>query len=190
MLSQKEVYLEAHESYVKGSYRNKAKIVTANGIQTLSIPLTKGKHQQKNIQAVEIANNDNWRTQHWKSLKTAYQSAPYWDDYSIDIEPLCLNESSDLWSYNLQWLNGIIDILQLDIELNKTETYLSQVENKIDLRQKILPKLKTWYSPSVRTVPYEQVFADRQSFISNACILDLLFCKGPESSLILEDMII
>jgi len=109
LLSHQKVYLEAHESYVKGSYRNKTRIVTANGIQTLSVP--------------------------------------------------------------------------------QTDSYVPKIEGKIDLRHKILPKLKTWLSPSVQTVPYEQVFADRQDFIANACILDLLFCKGPESSLILEDMI-
>ena len=189
LLSHQKVYLEAHESYVKGSYRNKTRIVTANGIQTLSVPLTKGKHQQKNIQSVEIANVENWRIQHWRSLKTAYQSAPYWDDYASDIKPLCMNDSPDLWSYNLHWLKNIIDILQLDIELDQTDSYVPKIEGKIDLRHKILPKLKTWLSPSVQTVPYEQVFADRQDFIANACILDLLFCKGPESSLILEDMI-
>jgi len=71
-----------------------------------------------------------------------------------------------------------------------TESYESNIEHNIDLRHKILPKLNTWFSSSVQTVAYEQVFADRQAFIPNACILDLLFCKGPESSLILEDMIV
>jgi len=190
MLSHKVLFLEAHESYVKGSYRNKAKIVTANGIQTLSIPLTKGKHQQKSIQHVVIAEVDNWRKQHWRSLKTAYQRAPYWDHYAMEIEPLCLNKTSSLWAYNLQWFQGIIKILKLDVVLAHTESYIKQDLDKVDLRHKILPKLETWFSPNIQTIPYEQVFTDRQAFVPNACILDLLFCKGPESSFILEDMII
>ena len=190
LLAHEKVYLEANESYIKGSYRNKAKIITANGLQVLSIPLSKGKHQQKRIQDVKIAEVNNWRSQHWKSLKTAYQSAPYWDNYEMDIRRLCLNSTSNLWSYNLQWLEGIIALLQLNISLAFTSSYKSIVENKIDYRHKILPKLDTYFSSSIQSVPYEQVFADRQSFIPNPCILDLLFCKGPESGLILEDMIV
>lgn len=189
LLHHKKVYLEAHESYVKGSYRNKSKIVTANGVQTLSVPLQKGKHQQKNIRAVAIAEGDKWRVQHWRSLKTAYQSAPYWDDYAMEIKPLCHYETELLWDYNMHWLSGIIEILGLNIQLGETANYLHTDTDKADLRQIILPKLKTWSSTKVKAVPYEQVFADRQSFTENACILDLLFCKGPETALILEDMI-
>jgi len=46
MLAHQKVHLEAQESYIKGSYRNKTRIITANGVQTLSVPLVKGKHQQ------------------------------------------------------------------------------------------------------------------------------------------------
>lgn len=189
MLLHKHVYLEANESYHKGSYRNKAKIVTANGSQLLSIPLQKGKHQQKGIKEVFIAETDDWRNQHWKSLKTAYQSAPFWEDYAPEILILQRNPASALWEYNLQFLNGIIEILQLEIRLSETLTYHKIDTDKLDLRHMILPKNESYYSGDVRSIQYEQVFYDRLDFMANACILDLLFCKGPESSLILEDMI-
>ena len=189
LLHHKEVYLEVHESYVKGSYRNKARIVTSNGVQTLSIPLQKGKHQQKNIQEVQIAETTQWRRQHWRSLKTAYQSAAYWDDYAPEVEALLQDKSDKLWGYNLQLIKGLIDILQLDIDLKLTDSYAQETTDSQDLRQKVLPKNKDWHTPSIQTVAYEQVFQDRQAFVMNTSILDLLFCKGPESSLILENMI-
>ena len=190
MLRHRVVYLEAHESYLKGSYRNKCKIVTANGTQTLSIPLEKGKHQQKNIQQVKIAEPSLWRRQHWRSLKTAYQSAPYWDDYAPEIEALLYHPADLLWDYNLNLLKGLIEILQLEVELKITSAFVHQAVECEDLRQQLLPKNTQWTRPHTHTISYAQVFEDRQSFVMNASIFDLLFCKGPEASLILEDMLI
>ena len=189
LLAHKQVFLEAHESYIKGSYRNKARIITANGIQRLSIPLKRGKHQQKNIQSVEISNNEDWRRLHWKSLKTAYENAPYWEDYEQEIKDLLDSPNQHLWDYNLNILKGLIELLSLDREINFTKEYVSNYDTKIDLRHKLLPKNNTWTLKAIQEVKYSQVFEDRLTFIPNASILDLIFCKGPEASLILERML-
>ena len=39
-------------------------------------------------------------------------------------------------------------------------------------------------------MPYYQVFADRNGFLPNLSIVDLLFNLGPESRLILRDSIV
>ncbi len=189
LIAADKVYLENQESYVKGSFRNKSYIVTSNGKQRLSIPLKRGKHQQKNIQEVEISNSEDWQRQHWKSIKTAYENAPYWEDYSEEVSTLLLRQSETLWEYNLNLLQGLMDILQLDISITFTEEYQKEHVGKLDLRQKLLPKNESYAIPNIKTIPYEQVFEDRQEFIPNACILDLLFCKGPVAGLILERMV-
>ncbi|MFT6000059.1 MAG: hypothetical protein ACI81P_002519, partial [Neolewinella sp.] len=48
-------YTEAHENYQKGGWRNRCQIAGPNGVQLLSIPLEKGKHQKKPIQEVRIS---------------------------------------------------------------------------------------------------------------------------------------
>lgn len=182
------VYLEAQESYVKGSYRNKTHIITSAGVHRLSIPLMRGKHQQKNIQAVDISYNEDWQRQHWRSLKTAYQNAPFWADYSEEVLALLDLAPKTLWDYNLSILKGLLDILQIDTPLLLTEDYVVSYPDSIDLRQQLLPKNKEWVLQNIQSIPYEQVFEDRLPFYPNASILDLLFCKGPESALILEKM--
>ncbi len=188
LISHDKVLLESDESYVKGSYRNKSFIVTSNGKQRLSIPLKRGKHQQKNIQAVEISDSEDWRRQQWKSIKTAYENAPYWEDYSDELYALLTYSSATLWEYNLNLLKGLIDILQIDCEIVFTKEYVKEHMGRLDLRQSLLPKNETWILPDIRLVKYGQVFEDRQDFIPNASIIDLLFCKGPETILVLERM--
>ena len=183
------VLLEGQESYIKGSYRNKAFIVTSNGKQRLSIPLKRGKHQQKNIQTVEISNVEDWQKQHWKSIKTAYENAPYWEDYSDDLAALLLPPSSTLWDFNLNLLSGLIDIVQVDCEVSRTKEYAKEHPNRLDLRQQLLPKNVGWVLTNINDVAYGQVFQDRLDFIPNASIIDLIFCKGPEAILVLERMI-
>ena len=189
LIRHEKVLLENDESYVKGSFRNKAFIVTSNGKQRLSIPLKRGKHQQKNIQAVEISYNEDWHRLHWKSIKTAYENAPYWEDYSDDIASLLLRDNKTLWEYNLHLLNGLMAILDITCDITYTEEFLKKHPNRLDLRQRLLPKNKNWVLDNISTVEYGQVFEDRQEFIPNVSILDLLFCKGPEAILVLERML-
>jgi len=40
--------------------------------------------------------------------------------------------------------------------------------------------------PHYKSIPYAQVFQDKHGFVPNLSVLDLLFCMGSETSLILE----
>ena len=60
----------------------------------------------------------------------------------------------------------------------------------MDWREKIRPKVSPDFDPTFRPVPYYQVFADRNGFLPNLSIVDLLFNLGPESRLILRDSIV
>ena len=60
----------------------------------------------------------------------------------------------------------------------------------MDWREKIRPKVSPDFDPTFRPVPYYQVFADRNGFLPNLSIADLLFNMGPESRLVLRDSIV
>jgi len=80
------VFLEQHENYRKGSFRNRCCIATANGVIALTIPLLKGKHQQANIKEVSIDNSKNWQLMHWRSIQTAYGNSPFFEYYKDDFK--------------------------------------------------------------------------------------------------------
>lgn len=185
------VLIEAHETYQKGSYRNRCYILGPNGKQRLSLPLKSGKNSQK-ITEVLLAYDEPWEKQLWRSIKTAYGSAPFFPYYAERIRESILNPGKKLFSYSTMILETLMALLQIpESRLEMTEDFKQVVseEGITDLRNNILP-LITDTDPNWIALPYEQVFQDRYPFEPNLSMLDLLFCKGPESLLYLEQCIL
>ena len=178
------VILEKHEYFQKTSYRNRCHIATAQGIQTLSVPLKKGKNQQQIISEVQISNDVNWQRAHSKTLQTAYGNAPYWEHYASVFETFFTKKYNFLFDYNTEILQTFLKILKLDksITLSFTNAYQSVYTEGDDLRNKF--SLKNDAEPF--PFRYPQIFEDRQGFIPNLCMLDLIFCCGKQSLDILK----
>ena len=62
-------------------------IATANGVQTLSIPVEKFDDVKCEMKDVRISDHDNWRHQHWNALLSAYGESPFFEYYQDDIRP-------------------------------------------------------------------------------------------------------
>ena len=73
----------------------------------------------------------------------------------------------------------------------RTLEYIKEVSNGVlDLREVIHPKHDYTMEDEVfKVVPYYQVFQEKQGFIPNLSIVDLLFNLGPESLLLLKQSI-
>ncbi len=83
-LSEEPIILEQHENFPKQTYRNRANIYGANGKLSLSIPI---KHNGKRaLKDLEISYDENWQSLHWKSIKIAYQTSPYFGFYESKLE--------------------------------------------------------------------------------------------------------
>lgn len=171
--------LEANENYQKGGFRNKTAIITSNGIHYLSVPLTKGKHQQTPIKEVKIEWSENWSRIHWNSIKTAYGKAPYFLHYEALVFGIFRQPPPYLYDFNWSIIEFIIQTLQLPIKIQETQAFALPNRVKNDFRNvfKSQPKTSNAWTP----LPYPQVFQDRFEFVANPGILDLLFCLGPES---------
>lgn len=193
LVSFKRTLIEQHENYLKGTYRNRCHIVGANGIQRLSIPLQKGKNRQQSIREVRISDHENWQSQHWNSIRSAYGKSPYFEFYVDEFEPFFRKKYEFLFDWNWDLLNCIIDCLSIDCALKLTEQYLSSEDlkeemNIFDFRNGISPKKhRQKEDPHFKQTKYAQVFEEKHGFIPNLSILDLLFCAGPESVRILEE---
>lgn len=184
LLKQQNVLIEQHENYQKRSYRNRCNIATANGILRLSVPLEKGKNNQLPFKNVKIYNADNWQTQHWRAIKSAYGKSPYFEFYEDELLPYFEKEYNYLLDWNMDLMQFVVDVLNIPIEIQLTESYVTSDESMIDYRDRITPKTKL--DTAFEGIYYGQVFEDKHGFISNLSILDLLFCKGPEAIFILD----
>lgn len=172
------VIIEKNEHFQKGTYRNRCQIATAQGCQTLSVPLKKGKNKQQLISEVQISNDINWQRPLWRTLQTAYGNAPYWEHYAPIFEPFFIKKQEYLFDYNLEILQTILKVMKLDksINLSFSNTYEPIYTEGVDLRNHFSPK-----NEPTNVNRYPQVFEDRNGFMPHLSILDLLFCCGKQS---------
>ncbi len=183
------IVIEQHENYRKGTYRNRTLIAGANGKLRLTVPLEKGKNQRQNIQAVKISYAEAWQHQHWVAIRSAYGNAPYFDYYADYFEPFFKESYEFLFQLNTAILEQLLQILQISVSIQFSPAYQAKTGiDLIDLRNAIHPK-KLLPDPHYKEIVYPQVFQEKLGFLSNLSILDLLFCQGPETILILEKSI-
>ena len=189
LINYPKIVIEQHEHYIKGGYRNRAYIAAANGPLALSVPLLKGKNQQQDIRSVQIAYTSHWQSEHWASIRSAYGNAPFFAHYAPELAPFYKKKYLYLFDFNMELLQWILKKLRLDIHIDVTSEYETRPNSETaDWRNGIHPKAHKQRIDDVFTPKqYVQVFADKHGFLPNLSILDLLFCCGPESILILED---
>ena len=181
-----KVWIEQKEHYRKGSYRNRCHIAGVNSVLRLTIPLQKGKNEQQPIREVKIAYNEDWQRQHWVSIYSAYGNAPFFDYYAEELKSFYQKPYDFLFDFNLNLIHKLIELLQLDLELLFTDRYEPIPMKKIDFRNQISPKSRI-EDKAFKIIPYPQVFLEKNGFLPNLSILDLLFCTGPQAALILEE---
>jgi hypothetical protein len=182
LLQHERIRIEQHEHYQKRTYRNRCHIAAANGLLRLSVPLEQGKNNQQPIREVRIANDYSWQQQHWQAIQSAYGNAPYFEYYKDELIPIFFQKYDFLFDLNLALLSAITELLLYPVALEFTESYETTPTHVTDYRNAFTPKATDLPPPVV----YPQVFADRYDFLPDLSVLDLLFCKGPESLLLFQ----
>ena len=174
-----DICLEVEDNYQKQTFRNRTYICNDRGKHILSIPIihvgsTNGRQKYKDV---TIDNSYPWQRQHWRTLETAYRTSPFFEFYEDDIKPLYTETFEGLLDFNLKTIETIFECLQIEMPQLKTEKFEVTPVDQEDYRFLISAKLK----PQLDFEPYVQVFNDRNGFIPNLSILDLLFNVGPNT---------
>lgn len=176
------IQLEAYEHFQKGSLRHRCKLAGAQGPFALSVPLQKGKNQQMPIRDVQIAWDTPWNRTHWRSIRTAYGSAPFWPFYAEQLERLLMEKHIFLWDLNRSILEWLVKAFRLNGTLKTTTSYDKELPARhMDLRRAWAfseGQYKDWWPENLT---YPQVFEGRIGFCANLSAIDLLFCGGPEA---------
>ena len=174
-LLREECVIDLGEHYIKRSQRNRAQILSANGVMSLTVNVENANRPRQKIKDVRIDHSKRWQHQHWVSILSAYKSSPYFDHYAHLLEPYYKREWRYLVDYNMEYLSTLLRLLGVDDKVNISEKYVAARDGDLDLR----PKHNE--GSTFVAEPYFQVFSDRMPFEANLSILDLLMCEGPQA---------
>jgi hypothetical protein len=172
------VHFDGSEHFEKMTYRNKYFISGANGGIQLSIPLQKGREQRTIINDVLIDNAQRWQRQHWRTIVSVYNRTPFFEHYEPSLRQLFEVQYEKLVDFNLATIQWLQLQLKCKVETEYTTVYQKRYESALDLRQGFKPGIE---KKGTATEPYYQVFSDRNGFLPNLSMLDLLFAEGPNA---------
>jgi len=169
-----EIIFEQYESFPKQTFRNRTNIYGANGKLSLIIPIN--HNGSREFKDTEISYREEWMNIHWKSIKTAYQSSPYFEFYEDKFKVLYEVKEKYLLDFNLKSIDIIQKILKTEKAQSLNKEYIKNPE-EISYREQFSPKI-----PSVFDMEeYYQTFTDKHGFLKDLSIIDLICNKGPES---------
>ena len=166
------VYLEACESYRKQTWRNRCRILTANGPMDLRVPVV--HDGVRLISEVRVDWSTPWLRQNLYAIDSAYYSSPFFEYYRDELFALMDRRPERLWELN----RGIIEFFCRKTGLVPpvpTSDWAADAPD--DLREAFSPKRPSPWSCR----PYWQVFREKYGFIDGLSVMDLLFNEGPES---------
>ena len=170
-----EILLEQHENFPKQTYRSRCNIYGANGKLALILPIHhNGKRAMKDL---ELSYAEDWQKLHWKSIKIAYQSSPYFEYYEDKLKQIFSVQPTSLIEFNLNALKIILQILKVEKDFSLT-TEFEKAPDAVDLRERFSAKKESEY----HLPEYYQTFSDKLGFIKDLSILDVVCNIGPESA--------
>lgn len=167
--------IELFETYQKQSCRTRTNVMTANGVQTLTIPVIKTNGNHTLTKDIEISYKESWQQIHLRCLESAYRKSAYFDYYFPYFEKIYRQKFNNLAELNDFCLKTILKILKVKKDYSFT-TDFERITDENDYRVSLSKGTN-----KIEMKPYYQVFADRHGFIPNLSIVDLLFNEGPNS---------
>ena len=179
LLKNQKIRVEQFETFPKQTFRNRCVILSANGLQSLSVPVVKPNGAKTLTRDVKISYDEPWQQLHWRSIKTAYNSSPFLLYYQDELEVFFKKKPQFLLDLNEEVIQLINSLLEWEVSVKRTEEFdfPKDIHPNEDRRFLLKPK----NTEPLNLPSYIQVFSDQYSFYENLSILDLIFNLGPEA---------
>lgn len=186
--------------YTRRDWRNRNKIKIRSTSSWLTVPVN-DIFGVSLIQDTPINYGMNWREDHLRRLRDAYETAPYWSSYAAKLESFLLFEYRTISELNQTLTRWICDELKITTELRNSSEFAVGGIKDVKLRELVRavggdgylsgPSALTYLKPeefkaqnidllikNYRYSPYPQL---SEPFIGEVSVLDLLFNCGPGS---------
>ena len=173
--------IEAHESYVKQSYRNRCRIYACDGVLSLTVPVSMPAGSRE-VSVALVDYSKPWLQQHKRAIVSAYRTSAFFEYYQDDIFPILDSKPVCLLDLNMALTLRLLDLLGIRCTVSQTEEYRQSYGPEfLDLRDEIHPKKAVSEIFRDRFSPYYQVFSAKFGFIPGLSAVDLLFNEGPDA---------
>ena len=196
------VEIECGEMYQKQSYRTRCHINGANGLLVLTLPVlrsaAKGEESSHKIPVAQlkIDYSKPWLLQHKRALEAAYMSSPFFEYYMDDLYAVLDSGEESLLAMNTRLVHTISELIGIQTPIVMSDgnfiapgSDLLQERGISDFRDSIHPKKPALLMERLKmNKPYWQVFTNKQGFVPNLSVLDLLFNEGPNAISYLESL--
>ena len=196
------VEIECGEMYQKQSYRTRCHINGANGLLVLTLPVlrsaAKGEESSHKIPVAQlkIDYSKPWLLQHKRALEAAYMSSPFFEYYMDDLYAVLDSGEESLLVMNTRLVHTISELIGIQTPIVMSDgnfiapgSDLLQERGISDFRDSIHPKKPALLMERLKmNKPYWQVFTNKQGFVPNLSVLDLLFNEGPNAISYLESL--
>ena len=186
--------MEACENYQKQSWRNRCRILTANGPEALNVPVV---HENGTfalpIKEIRVEYTTPWVLRTERAIESAYSSSPFFIYYKDELFAILDSHPATLWELNRRLIDFFCAKIGIAPEIRETSGYdpviptspltvIPSEAKESDYRALIHPKRPNTILRDLGLErPYWQVFKDRFGFVPGLSIMDLLFNEGPES---------
>lgn len=174
LMTHEPVLIEQYENFTKQTIRNRCTIDSPNGKLHLTIPIdhsnfSGGKCLMKDIR---ISTHSDWQHQHWYALETSYFNSPFFEYLQDDFRPFYEQHWEFLIDFNEALILKCCELLDIQPNLKRSPNYMG-----------CTPLVNAGRT----AVPYYQVFQQRNGFLPDLSIIDLIFNMGKESIFILKN---
>ena len=166
--------IEIWETYHKQTFRNRCRVMTANGVESLSVPVIKVNGNHTMTKDMVISYKEHWQQIHRRCLESAYKAAPYFDHYYDFLKPIFETRFEKLIELNDAAMQAVLKMLKAQKEIVHTTDYVRFTEN--DYREAFSPKKEM--DGGLFPKDYHG-FSAKYPFEPDLSILDLVFNEGP-----------
>ena len=182
------VYIEACENYQKQSWRNRCRILAADGPAYLNFPIVHEGSHEFPITAIKVDYSTPWVLKTKRAIASAYESSAFFDYYKDELFAILDSHPETLFELDMRIIRFFLDKTGIAADLRLTDTF--QPSSGVDDYREVLhPKRpNTVLKDLGLEKPYFQVFARKYGFISDLSIMDLLFNEGPDSICYLKNL--
>lgn len=180
------IEIEHWENFRKQTVRNRCHILSANGIQSLTIPVVHEGKIKIPAKDLKISYQEPWQRVHWGALYSAYNKSPFFLYYKDDFEKIIFSNKTFLLDLNTELLHLILKILKANISIGSTEEYCEDyTENDFRFLSDVKTNSIADKESSINNMNYLQVFNYKFGFVPNLSIVDLIFNEGNQSKNVL-----